>query len=116
MKKTVILMMILWGMGISSAIAQSADEEEKFDDAIQQFGYVSGAALQCAASNQSPNIERDALRAFTGITRLFGSDRAFFYAAAYGAGATSSIDRSKCAQYLRQFQASMQKPTFKKGE
>ncbi len=113
MRKILILMMVLWGMGVSSAIAQPTDEEEKFDDAIQQFGYVSGAALQCATSNQSPTIERDALRAFTGITRLFGSDRAFFYAAAYGAGATGSIDRSKCAQYLRQFQESMQKPSFK---
>jgi hypothetical protein len=31
-----------------------------------------------------------AIKAFTGITRLFGSDRAFFYAAAYGAGATDT--------------------------
>jgi hypothetical protein len=98
---------------VNTANAQPVDEEEQFDDAIQQFGYVSGAAFQCASSNQAQTIEKDVMRAFTGITRLFGSDRAFFYAAAYGVGATGSIDRKKCPQYIRQFQQSIQKNTFK---
>lgn len=109
MKRLVILTTILFSLGVSSAIAQPVDDEEKFDDAIQQFGYVSGAAFQCAASNQAAAVERDVMRAFTGITRLFGSDRAFFYAAAYGAGATDKLDRSKCPQYVKQFQESIQK-------
>lgn len=124
MKKIAILMMILWGVGINSAIAsalptgviaQSSDEEEKLDDAIQQFGYVSGAAFQCAKPNQqAPTMEREVMRVFSGITRLFGTDRAFFYAAAYGAGATASIDRNKCADYTRQFQQSIQKTPLNK--
>jgi hypothetical protein len=122
MKKVVILMMILWGVGIHSAVAaplskpatpQSPDEEEKFDDALQQFGYVSGAAFQCAKANQqAAAMEREVMRVFSGITRLFGTDRAFFYAAAYGAGATTTIDRTKCADYTRQFQQSIQKTPF----
>jgi len=113
MKKLVILISIAWTMGMGSAIAQPADEEEKFDEAIHQFGYISGAAFQCATSNQAPTIEKDAMKAFTGITRLFGSDRAFFYAAAYGAGATGSIDKAKCSQYIQQFQESMKNQTSK---
>ncbi|MFM7448435.1 MAG: hypothetical protein ACKO24_07550 [Leptolyngbyaceae cyanobacterium] len=118
MKKLVILMMILWSVGINSAIAapqpqgvsaSSPDEEEKFDDALQQFGYLSGAVFQCAKLNNAPSLEGEILRVFSGIIRLFGSDRAFFYAAAYGAGATASIDRNKCADYTQQFQQAIQK-------
>jgi hypothetical protein len=113
MQKTIILTLMLLGLGINSAIAQMPNEEEKFDDAIQQFGYVSGAAFQCAkAKQQAPMMEREVMRVFSGITRLFGSDRAFFYAAAYGAGATATIDRAKCADYTRQFQQSIQKTPF----
>ena len=109
MRRLIILTTILLSMGVNSAIAQPVDDEEKFDDAIQQFGYVSGAAFQCATSNQAQAVERDVMRAFTGITRLFGSDRAFFYAAAYGAGAAGKVDRAKCPQYVKQFQESIQK-------
>ena len=101
--------MILMSFFGQSAMAQTTDEEQKFDEAIEQFGYVSGSAFQCAASDQAKAVETDALKAFTGITRLFGSDRAFFYAAAYGVGATANIDQSKCSEYIRQFQESMEK-------
>jgi hypothetical protein len=126
MKKILLLVMVLLSISPYLAIAQGVnsqeakpqgvDEEEQLDDAVQQFGYVSGAAFQCAASNQAQTLEKDARKAFTGIVQLFGSDRAFFYAAAYGAGATGNIDRNKCAQYTRQFQESMQKNTLKRGE
>jgi len=109
-------MTILWGVAMNGAIAapqaQSPDQEEKFDDAIEQFGYISGVAFQCAKLNNAPSLERDVMRVFSGITRLFGSDRAFFYAAAYGAGATANIDRNKCADYTRQFQQAIQKDTL----
>jgi len=116
MRKIIILMTILWGVAVNGAIAapqtQLPDQEEKFDDAIEQLGYISGAAFQCAKLNNAPSLEKDVMRVFSGITRLFGSDRAFFYAAAYGAGATASIDRNKCADYTRQFQQAIQKETL----
>lgn len=115
MKTFIGLTLLLLGLGATSAIAQPIDEEEKFDDALQQFGYVSGAAFQCSSSNQAQTIEKRVMTTFTGINRLFGSDRAFFYAAAYGAGATGSIDRSKCSQYIQQFQDAL-KQNSQKGE
>ena len=107
MKKLALLLVIIMSLGTQNAIAQTTDEEEQLDDAIVQFGYLSGNAFQCAAPEQSKTIETEAMKAFTGITRLFGSDRAFFYSAAYGVGATAEIDKSKCSDYIRQFQETM---------
>jgi hypothetical protein len=39
--------------------------------------------------------------------RLFGSDRAFFYAAAFGAGTNASIDKAKCGNHIADFRAAM---------
>lgn len=47
------------------------------------------------------------LEAFPGLVRLFGSDRAFFQAAAFGAGTGMSIDATKRAGYLEDFRAAM---------
>ncbi len=116
MKQLALLILILMGLCSQSAIAQTMEEEEKFDQSIEHFGYLSGMAFQCADLNQAESMEMDALKAFTGITRLFGSDTAFFYAASYGVGATNKIDRSKCAEYIRQFQESMEVTPLKKGE
>jgi hypothetical protein len=116
MKKLVLLFMVVVGLCSHSVIAQTADEEEKFDNTIEQFGYVSGKAFQCADPKQAPSIEKDTIRAFNGIARLFGTERAFFYAAAYGSGAKDNIDRSECSQYLRQFQQALEKSPLKRGE
>jgi hypothetical protein len=116
MKKLALLLILLMGLGSQSAIAQTPDEEEKFDDAIAQFGYLSGQAFQCAAQDQGETIENDAMKVFTGITRLFGSDRAFFYAAAYGAGATDTIDTNDCSEYISQFQEAMENNALKEGQ
>jgi hypothetical protein len=115
MKKLPLLLLMIIGLNAHSAIAQEADDEN-FDDAITKFGYLSGQAFQCAASEQGKTVENSAMKAFTGITRLFGSDRAFFYAAAYGAGATDNIDTNKCADYLKKFQETMQNSSLKGGE
>ncbi len=117
MKKLLLLLpvIIIVGCWSTRAIAkqptnaqQPVDEEEALDNAIEQFGYTSGLAFQCTSSSEAIAVEQDALRAFTGITRLFGSDRAFFYAAAYGNGASADLDRSQCDQYIRQFREAVQ--------
>lgn len=98
-----------------SLASKPVDEEEALDNAIEQFGYTSGMAFQCSSSNQAVAVEKDALKVFTGITRLFGSDRAFFYAAAYGTGATSSIDRTQCSQYIQKFQEAVKNNSLTGG-
>jgi hypothetical protein len=69
-----------------TAPAQPADEEEQMDSALRKFGYTSGRAFQCQTKEQQRKAERVALDVATNLLRLFGSDRAFFYAAAFGAG------------------------------
>jgi len=100
-----------------AAVAQTAtpapapslaeQEELRFEEAIRNFGFVSGAAYQCLPEADRTAHDREVLKAFSGLVRLFGSDRAFFYAAAFGAGTSMSIDKSKCASYIEDFKAAM---------
>jgi hypothetical protein len=83
------------------------DEDVKFEESIRNFGFVSGAAYQCLPEAERTAHDREVLRAYSGIVRLFGSDRAFFYAAAFGAGTSMSINKADCAGYVADFRAAM---------
>lgn len=89
------------------ALSIAEQEELRFEEAIRNFGFVSGAAYQCLAEADRTAHDREVLTAFSGLVRLFGSDRAFFYAAAFGAGTSMSIDKAKCAIYLEDFKSAM---------
>lgn len=101
----------------AAAVAQTAKPEQplslaeqedlRFEEAIRNFGFVSGAAYQCLPEAERTAHDREVLKAFSGLVRLFGSDRAFFYAAAFGAGTSMSIDKAKCSTYLEDFRAAM---------
>ena len=85
--------------------AQDADaEEEAFDEKLRAFGYWSGAAFSCVGEAKQAEVERKVLENFNGIARLFGTDRAFFYAAAFGNGTTHKVDQAKCPEFLDKFQ------------
>jgi hypothetical protein len=83
------------------------DDDLKFEESIRNFGFVSGAAYQCLPEAGRTAHDREVLKAYSGLVRLFGSDRAFFYAAAFGAGTSMSIDKAKCANYIEDFKAAM---------
>ena len=68
----------------AAAPAAPVDEEEAFDEKLREFGYWSGAAHGCVAEAKQPEVERKVLETFNRIGQLFGTDRAFFYAAAFG--------------------------------
>ena len=89
------------------AISLAEQEDLRFEEAIRNFGFVSGAAYQCLPEADRTAHDREVLKAFSGLVRLFGSDRAFFYAAAFGAGTGMSIDKAKCASYIEDFKAAM---------
>jgi hypothetical protein len=89
--------------------AQTDEEDAAFDQSVRDFGFTSGAALQCAKKSERAGIEADALKAYNGLVRLFGSDQAFFYAAAFGAGSTMEIDKSKCTEFSTAFNKAMTK-------
>jgi hypothetical protein len=100
-----------------AAVAQTAkpapapslaeQEDLRFEEAIRNFGFVSGAAYQCLPEADRTAHDREVLKAYSGLVRLFGSDRAFFYAAAFGAGTSMSIDKSKCAAHIEDFKDAM---------
>lgn len=89
------------------ALSLAEQEDLRFEEAIRNFGFVSGAAYQCLPEVDRTAHDREVLKAYSGLVRLFGSDRAFFYAAAFGAGTGMSIDKSKCAGYIEDFRAAM---------
>jgi hypothetical protein len=86
--------------------AQSAEDEaeEAFDEKLRAFGYWSGAAFACVGEAKQPEVEHKVLDTFNGIARLFGTDRAFFYAAAFGNGTTHKVDPAECSGFLKKFE------------
>lgn len=89
------------------ALAEETDQDEQFSEAVSDFGYAAGAAWQCAEGAARTDIERQAMTAYNGLIRLFGSDEAFFFASAFGGGTTDSIDKSKCAEFADHFKAGL---------
>ena len=88
---------------------ETIDEDEQFTEAVRDFGYAGGAAWQCAEAEARSDIERQAMVSYNGLARLFGTDEAFFFSTAFGAGTSAPIDRSQCGEYSQQFQAGMSK-------
>lgn len=84
--------------------AAPADEEAVFDDKLREFGYWSGAAYGCVAEAKQAEVERKVLDTYNHIARLFGTDRAFFYAAAFGNGTTMKVEAAKCPDFLAKFE------------
>ena len=102
---------VVWSAGAQQAGAAktqpaAADDEEQFDEKLRQFGYWSGAAMQCVPEARAAETEREIVRAFNGVAQLFGTDRAFLYAAAFGYGTSRPVDKAKCPEFLKKFQES----------
>ena len=105
MKSMIIALCLL----LLSCPAWAQDEEESFDAAVRNFGYASGLAHQCTPDAEKVAVERDVLKAYNGLVALFGSDQAFFYAAAFGAGSTAQYDKKKCKEYVTSFHEQMRR-------
>jgi len=109
-----VLLASLVTCGAGAATAQQApaqlpaaaapDDEEAFDEKLREFGYWAGAAYGCVDAGKQVEVERKVLDTFNGIARLFGTDRAFFYAAAFGNGTTHKVEPGKCPELLEKFQ------------
>lgn len=88
----------------AQAMSAEDEAEDAFDDKLRAFGYWSGAAFSCVGEARQAEVERKVLDNFNGIARLFGTDRAFFYAAAFGNGTTHKVDPAKCPEFIEKFQ------------
>jgi hypothetical protein len=91
----------------AAAVSPAEQEDLQFEDAIRDFGFVSGAARQCLPEASRAAHDRESLKSFSGLVRLFGSDRAFYYAAAFGSGASVAPDPAKCPAHLADYKAAM---------
>lgn len=83
------------------------EEDVKFEESIRNFGFLSGQAYQCLPEPDRAAHDREVLKAYSGLVRLFGTDRAFFYAAAFGSGTSTNVDTAKCAGHIADFRAAM---------
>lgn len=107
---TAIALLAVLAAAASPAIAEEfIDEDEQFTEAVRDFGYAGGAAWQCAADEARGDIERQAMQSYNGLARLFGTDEAFFFSTAFGAGTSASIDKAECDVFAKQFKEGMSK-------
>jgi hypothetical protein len=107
-----LVLCLLTGIGVAqqpTSTLPTDQEEEQLDTAMRKFGYVSGQAFQCHTKEQQVKAERVALDVATNILRLFGSDRAFFFAAAFGAGASEQMDQKGCPAAIEEATAMIDK-------
>lgn len=106
---------IMLAAAITFAPAAYADDaaedaqDEAFTQAVKDFGYAGGAAWQCSEEASRGKIENQALTSFNGLTQLFGSDEAFFFSAAFGAGTSAPIDKKDCDSFLKHFSDGLKK-------
>ena len=76
----------------AKSAAAPVDEDALFDDQLRKFGYWAGAAYQCVPDTKQAETEKKILDTYNSISRLFGTDQAFFFAAAFGNGTTRPVD------------------------
>jgi hypothetical protein len=89
--------------------AQTASEEaddEALDESFRRFGRAAGAAYQRAPDADKLRAVDDVRHAYTRIGQLFGSDRAFFFAAAFGNGSDQPFDKARCPELLKRLRES----------
>ena len=98
---------------ISATASEGGDTEEQLDQGLKGFGYLTGLALGCVASEQRTRLEREALDLNAEITRLFGTDRAFLFAASFGNGTGVELKTEDCKTVIDRYSARVVK--FRQG-
>lgn len=103
MKRVLTAFFLATALVAVPAYAQEDGEDAAFDDALKNFGYAAGAAVQCAGEGDKAGLADDALGVFNRLVQLFGTDQAFFFSAAFGAGTVDAIDEGACETYTATF-------------
>jgi hypothetical protein len=96
-------------------MAQEKDDEA-FDDALKSYGYSGGAAWQCGEEDVRETLAAEATTVFNRLTQLFGTDRAFLFAASFGAGSVDEIDAARCGDFAAGFAGGMSPGIPAEGE
>ena len=87
--------------------AAQTDEDEKLDDQFRKFGSAAGAAYQCSPESGREQLVSDVRRAYSRIGQLFGTDRAFYFAAHFGRAVDGPFDKAKCPELIRRLRESI---------
>jgi hypothetical protein len=96
MKSTPLVALAAMVLTSFPAFAQEDDNDAAFDEALRNFGYAGGVAVQCTEGEEQAQILRAVTGSFDRLTQLFGTQQAFVFAAAFGAGTSDSIDSADC--------------------
>jgi hypothetical protein len=99
-----VLAALSFATAVTPLAAEEPTEDEEFTEAVKDFGYAGGAAWQCAEGDSRVDLERQAMVSYNGLARLFGTDDAFFFSAAFGAGTSAAFDKAECESFAKQFQ------------
>jgi hypothetical protein len=81
-------------------------DDEALDESFRRYGRAAGAAYQCAPAADKLRVVDDVRHAYTRIGQLFGTDRAFFFAAAFGNGSDQPFDKARCPELLKRLRES----------
>jgi hypothetical protein len=76
---------------------------------LKRFGYLAGLARGCVAETQQVAFDRESLNLHASIARLFGTDRAYLFAAAFGYGTSVKTDTKDCADVLKAYEGRVAK-------
>ena len=85
------------------AAEPAADPEAELDEGLKRFGYLAGLTRGCVIEEQRVDLEREALDLSGAIGRLFGTDRAFLFASAFGYGTSIEVEAGDCAEVIRSY-------------
>jgi hypothetical protein len=96
--------------------APTADAEEQLDQGLKSFGYLAGLARGCVVADQQPKLEREAVDLNAAIARLFGTDRAFLFAASFGYGTSIVVEVDQCKEVLARYDERVAKFRANRGQ
>jgi hypothetical protein len=93
-----------------------ASAEAAFDEALKNFGFTAGLAWQCSNAEERPSTLARSMDIYNRLTQLFGTDRAFYFAAAFGAGSSDTFDAKECDRHMADFSTGIQSGLPAEGE
>ena len=110
--RRVIMTCLALGACLPAAAQQQAAQtpvtEESVERGLVNLGLMAGHAFQCAPDTQKPQMQRMLLLFNSILVAGMGSNAAFRWAAAFGAGSSTPVDRAYCDRSLADWQRHVQ--------
>lgn len=79
--------------------------EADFDDSLKDLGELAGEVYACEGDDEKRGIHEARVKnIYNEVNKLFGTDRAFLFASAFGYGAANELDKKTCAELSDEFE------------